>query len=81
MEEYDKKTFYLDSNKKEIYPYCNLNLERIEPALILMSNELYCLDNIKKTNSELIFEKTNLKKMPKWEIIKPNFDSSISMKN
>ena len=63
MEEYDKKTFYLDSNKKEIYPYCNLNLERIEPALILMSNELYCLDNIKKT--ELIFEKTNLKKMPK----------------
>ena len=74
----DKKTFYLDINNKEIYPYCDLNFERIEPALILMGDELYCFDNIKKTNSELTFEKTNLKKMPKWELIKPNFDSTIS---
>ena len=74
----DKKTFYLDINNKEIYPYCDLNFERIEPALILMGDELYCFDNIKKTNSELTFEKTNLRKMPKWELIKPNFDSTIS---
>ena len=74
----DKKTYYFDINTKEIFPYADLNFERYEPALILIDDDLYCFDNIKKQNSNLTFEKSNLKIKAKWELITPKIDSSIN---
>ncbi len=74
----DKKTYYFDINTKEIFPYYDLNIERYEPALILINDDLYCFDNIKKQNSNLTFEKSNLIQKEKWELINPNIDSSIN---
>ena len=75
-----KKTFYYDIEKKEIYNYENLNINRTEPALIQIGNELYCFDNLKKGNNEITFEKTNLKENKKWEIIKPEIKENFSQK-
>ena len=75
-----KQTFYYDIKKKEIKNYANLNIDRIEPALIQIEDELYCFDNLKKGNNEITFEKTNLKESPKWEIIKPQCDENFTQK-
>ena len=75
-----KQTFYYDIEKKEINNYANLNIDRIEPALIQIEDELYCFDNLKKGNNEITFEKTNLKESPKWEIIKPQCDENFTQK-
>ena len=75
-----KQTFYYDIEKKEIKNYANLNIDRIEPALIQIEDELYCFDNLKKGNNEITFEKTNLKESPKWEIIKPQCDENFTQK-
>ena len=76
----DKKTFYYDSEKKEVYDWANLNIERNEPALQRIGNDLYCFDNINKVNNnQLSFEKTSLNsKNPKWILLYPSFDSSLS---
>ncbi len=74
-----KKTFYYNTENKEIYDWANLNLERIEPALIVNNDYLYCFDNIKRRNNDLSFEKSNLIKNPKWELIKPKIDRNINM--
>ena len=37
----DKKTFYLESEKKEVYEQADLNIERNEPALERVGNTLY----------------------------------------
>jgi hypothetical protein len=75
-----KKTFYYDIEKKEIYNYENLNINRTEPALIQIGNELYCFDNLKKGNNEITFEKTNLKENKKWELIQPEIKENFSQK-
>ena len=74
----DKKTFYYDIEKKEIINWADLNIERVEPALIVVRDELYCFDNIKRRSNEITFEKTNLVKSPNWELIKPTLDPSIN---
>ncbi len=76
----DKKTFYYDIEKKEIINWADLNHERVEPALIVVRDELYCFDNIKRRSNEITFEKTNLVKSPNWELIKPTLDPSINEK-
>ena len=78
----NKKTFYYDSEKKEIYEWANLNIERNEPALQRIGNDLYCLDNVNKINiNQLSFEKTTLNsKNPKWILLYPTFDSILSSK-
>ena len=73
----DKKTFYYDTENKEIVYWANLNHERIEPALVVARNELYCFDNLKIDNNTLTFEKSILDKTPKWDLITPKIDPSI----
>ena len=43
----DKKTFYYDIEKKEIINWADLNHERVEPALIVIRDELYCFELLK----------------------------------
>ena len=76
----DKKTFYFDEQNNQIWAFSELNKLRTEPALILVSDFLYCFDNInsKENNDKFTFEKIDLsKENPNWEIITPNLDSSI----
>ena len=73
-----KRTFYYDTENKEIFDWSNLNIERFEPSLILVNDYLYCFDNNKKGNNELTFEKSNLIESTKWDLIKPKVNSSIN---
>ena len=70
----DLETFYYDieSNKIEKWPY--LNYQRTEPALILISNYLYCIDNVnsKDKSESFSLERIDITSQNlKWEIIKP----------
>ena len=75
----DKKTFYFDDNDSKAYNWADLNKERIEPALIRISNILYCFDKLNNENNErLTFEKTDLiKEKHEWILIKPKIDLFI----
>ena len=76
----DKRTFYFDSEKQEIFHWADLNIERIEPALQRIGNILYCFDNVNKiSNGQLTFEKTDLSaNNPEWNIIYPNMDQTLT---
>ena len=70
----DLKTFYFNNENNQFGGWGDLNHKRMEPALALISNNLYCFDNINYNNNnlELTFEKTDLKSQShKWELIKP----------
>ena len=79
----DLKTFYYDSEGDEIYEWSDLNKKRIEPALALISNNLYCFDNTNsRPNQELTFEKTDLtSNNPEWIIITPKIQPYIEKMN
>ena len=79
----DLKTFYYDSEGDEIYEWSDLNKKRIEPALALISNNLYCFDNTNsRINQELTFEKTDLtSNNPEWTIITPKIQPDIEKIN
>ena len=73
----NKKTFYYDIEKKEIVNWANLNQERIEPALVIARDDLYCFDNLNiNSNKKLTFEKSYLINSPKWDLITPKIDPS-----
>ena len=77
----DKKTYFFDEQNNQICQSSDLNNNRIEPALILVSENLYCFDNINSKNSDEPFtcEKLNLSEdSPKWVLITPIIDSSIT---
>ena len=66
----DKKTFYIDDNISQVSEWGDLNEERFEPALIRISNTLYCFDKI--SNDNFSVEQTNLSdKSYEWKLIKP----------
>ena len=76
----DKKTYFFDDQNNQICKSSDLNNNRTEPALILVSDSLYCFDNINSKNSDEPFtcEKMDLKEdNPKWVLITPIIDSSI----
>ena len=75
-----KTTFYYNIENKIIIKWADLNIDRYEPALIQINDELYCFDNLKKGDNDITFEKTNLKGNPKWEIIKPNINDNFLQK-
>ena len=74
----DLKTLYYDKENNEIYKWADLNKKRTEPALALISNNLYCLDNVNyKNNDEFTLEKTDItSEIQEWKLIKPNINSS-----
>ena len=68
----DKETFYFDYESTSFYGWKPLNEIRIEPALILINDYLYCFDNINsnKFTNDLTFEKTNLNSNEhQWELM------------
>ena len=72
----DKKTFYLDEQNLQISEWGDLNEERLEPALIRISNILYCFDKI--SSDTFSIEQTNLKdEKYEWKLIKPIIGPSL----
>ena len=69
----DKETFYHDiESANGFFGWKPLNKIRIEPALILVNENLYCFDNInsKRSTNDLTFEKTNLNSNEhQWELM------------
>ena len=74
-----KDTFYYDLNENKFYGWGKLNKNRIEPALILVNNYLYCFDNMNNNNSineKFTFERSDIySQNHTWEICEPDLSS------
>ena len=72
-----KETFLFDIENKKFFGWKKLNKQRIEPALILVDNYLYCFDNTNSyINEKFTFERTDLNSGEhNWEIVEPNISS------
>ena len=72
-----KQTFYFDLENSQFHGWKKLNKQRIEPALIVVDNYLYCFDNMNSNfEDRLTFEKTNLNSSEhNWELFEPNMPS------
>lgn len=76
----DKKSFCFNCETNNFFEWAELKIKRIEPALIKVSNFLYCFDNVNKNNNNKFnFEKTDLLSFsPSWELIIPDLSLSIA---
>ena len=78
----DKKCIYFDTETAEIELWGNLNKLRIEPALLLDKNILYCFDSGNSNNEKFTIEKTDLDSIrPKWNLIIPKIDNALNISN
>ena len=79
----DLKTFYYDIENDRIKELHNLNYQRTEPALILISNYLYCIDNVnsKDKSESFSLERIDITSQnPSWEIITPILPNKFNQK-
>ena len=70
----DKETFYYDKKINRLFGWKPLNNNRIEPALILVGDILYCFDNVNSKNkiNNFNFEKTDLRSSDHlWQLCQP----------
>jgi len=74
----DQKCFYFNTETAEVEDWANLNKIRLNPALILIKQNLYCFDNSNnKNNEQFTVEKTDLDSLiPEWILLKPKIDDS-----
>ena len=72
-----KQCFYFDIENSKFHGWKKLNKQRIEPALIVVDDYLYCFDNMNSNMGEkFTFEKTNLNSSEHiWELLEPNMPS------
>ena len=72
----DQKCFYFNTETAEVEDWANLNKLRLNPALILIKQNLYCFDNSNnKNNEQFTVEKTDLDSLkPEWILLKPKID-------
>ena len=73
-------TFYYNLKEKKLIKWGRLNIIRMEPALQVINNKLYCFDcsNLKGTNNEYSYEFTELNSEPKWKFIKPKINYGLN---
>ena len=73
-------TFYYNLKEKKLIKWGRLNIIRMEPALQVVNNKLYCFDctNLKGTNTEYSFEFTELNSKPIWKFIKPKINFGLN---
>ena len=67
-------TFYFNLKEKKVYNWGKLNLIRIEPALQIIKNKLYCMDCSNSINfkNNYTIETTELtSNTGKWKLLKP----------
>ena len=79
----DLKTFYFDIKESSMNDWGDLAISRTEPSLILISDHLYCFDNVnsKGKKDELTIERTDVTlDHGNWEIIHPILDSLENQK-
>ena len=74
-------TYYYNLKLKKIVNWGKLNMIRIEPALQIIKNKLYCIDSIKNLNT-ISYEMTDLTSNEgRWKIIMPKISYNISNLN
>ena len=78
----DKKCIYFNTETAEVDDWSDLNKIRVEPALQLVKNYLYCFDSINYRNNEkFTIEKTDLDSFkPKWILLQPKMDMILGNK-
>ena len=72
----NSETFYYNLKEKKIVNWGKLNIIRIEPALQIIKNKLYCIDssNSISNKNNYTIETTDLtSNKGKWKLIKPKF--------
>ena len=71
-------TFYYNIKEKKLVKWAKLNIIRMEPALQVINNKLYCFNckNIKEKD-DYSYEVTDLYSKPKWEFIKPKINFNL----
>ena len=74
----DRRTYYVDNEKRQVFNWGDLNKTRIEPSLILVGDDLYCFDNAKTMDEAITIEKTNLTDgLAEWQLIDPMISNDI----
>jgi hypothetical protein len=73
-------SFYYNLNDKKLINWGKLNIIRIEPALHVVQNKLYCVDSINsnKTINNYTLEVTDLTSNEgKWKLLKPKLSQNL----
>ena len=73
-------TFYYNLKEQKIYNWGKLNIIRIEPALQIIKNKLYCIDSINSINDKnnYTLEMTDLTSNEgRWKLIKPKLSYNV----
>ena len=77
-------TFYYNLKDNKLFNWGKLNIIRIEPALHVVQNKLYCIDSINSnsTINNYTLEVTDLTSNEgKWKLLKPKLSQSLNNKN
>ena len=75
----NEETMFYDIKNTEILKWAKLNKKKYAPSLIINEPYIYCFDFSHKFYNEFNIEKINLiSTNPKWEILKPKFDSNMT---
>ena len=75
-------SFYYNLKEKKLFNWGKLNIIRVEPALLVVQNKLYCIDSINSnsTINNYTLEVTDLtSNKGKWKLLKPKL--SLNLKN
>ena len=74
-------TFYYNLKEKKLINWGKLNIIRIEPALLVVKNKLYCVESTSSIShvNNYTLEVTDLtSNLGKWKLIKPKFSHIIN---
>ena len=67
----DKSTYIYDIATKSFQQANDLNITRIEPALLVINNYLYAFSLLNEQGNEITFERTNHTSISPWELLTP----------
>ena len=74
----DKCSFYYDIELQTFEKWANMNIVIPEPALAFINGRyIYAFNNIKNNENKITFERTDLGKKAKWEVIFPQTSKKV----
>ena len=74
----DKCSFYYDIELQSFEKWANMNIVIPEPALAFINGKyIYAFNNVKNNENKITFERTDLGKKPKWEVLFPQTSKKV----
>ena len=74
----DKCSFYYDIESQSFEKWANMNVVIPEPALAFINGKyVYAFNNVKNSENKITFERTDLGKKPKWELLFPQTSKKV----